>query len=329
MSCACVHRGDTATPCVTVAAGGASPCCAGAERVDVDARGSAGKHGSWSRHGGSGSNEAWPWCSRTSAPGRRTEVLFPPLGPALLSAHLKGLGVDARVFDGTFSSFDELIDDLVAWRPAIVGISAMVSLTAQRLAHRRGGARAAARRPAGGRRSAADRVPGPLPAARRRRVPRGGRRELPRVLPRLPARERATPATIGDLPLAEYAGLVADAGGVRVANPPVHHSQEEIAAYPLPDRDDFDHRAYQREWAPDRPPARRRCSRPWAVPTAASSAPSRSSATPSGGGRSTRSWPRSTTSSASATTACGSPTTPSHSTATTSRSSAGAWRRSG
>ena len=30
----------------------------------------------------------------------------------------------------------------------------------------------------------------------------------------------------------------------------MHHSQEEIAAYPLPDRGDFDHRAYQREWAP-------------------------------------------------------------------------------
>ena len=60
----------------------------------------------------------------------------------------------------------------------------------------------------------------------------------------------ATPATIGDLPLDAYAGLVADVDGVRVANAPVHHSQEEIAAYPLPDRGDFDHRGYQREWAP-------------------------------------------------------------------------------
>ena len=59
----------------------------------------------------------------------RTEVLFPPLGPALLSAHLKRAGVEARVFDGTFSSFDELVEDVVAWRPAIVGISAMASLT--------------------------------------------------------------------------------------------------------------------------------------------------------------------------------------------------------
>ena len=63
----------------------------------------------------------------------RTEVLFPPLGPALLKAHLHRVGVTARVFDGTFSSFDQLLDDLVAWRPAIVGISAMVSLTGNAL----------------------------------------------------------------------------------------------------------------------------------------------------------------------------------------------------
>jgi len=179
----------------------------------------------------------------------RTEVLFPPLGPALLSAHLKKAGVGARVFDGTFSSFDELIDDLVAWRPAIVGISVMVSLTGNAL-------RVAE--------AIRERLPNVLVVA-------GG--PLPTVFPdrflphvdvvfrgeadaSFPAfcrdylERRATPATLADLPLTEYAGLVADAGGARVANAPVHHSLEEIAAYPLPDRDDFDHRAYQREWAP-------------------------------------------------------------------------------
>jgi anaerobic magnesium-protoporphyrin IX monomethyl ester cyclase len=30
----------------------------------------------------------------------------------------------------------------------------------------------------------------------------------------------------------------------------VHHSAGQIAGFPLPDRGDFDHRAYQREWAP-------------------------------------------------------------------------------
>jgi anaerobic magnesium-protoporphyrin IX monomethyl ester cyclase len=179
----------------------------------------------------------------------RTEVLFPPLGPALLSAHLKKAGVEARVFDGTFSTFAELLDELVAWRPAIVGISTMVSLTGNAL-------RVAA--------AVRERLPGVLLVA-------GG--PLPTVFPgrflphvdvvfrgeadsSFPAfcrdylQRGVTPASLGDLRLADYAGLVADIGGVRAAAPPVHHSQQEIAAYPLPDRDDFDHRAYQREWAP-------------------------------------------------------------------------------
>lgn len=179
----------------------------------------------------------------------RTEVLFPPLGPALLSAHLKRAGVEARVFDGTFSSFDGLLDDLVAWRPAIVGISAMVSLTGTAL-------RVAA--------AVRERLPDALLVA-------GG--PLPTVFPdrflphvdvvfrgeadmSFPAFCRdyldggVTPATLGDLPLAGYAGLVGDVEGVRVANAPVHYSQEEIAGYPLPDRGDFDHAAYQRAWAP-------------------------------------------------------------------------------
>ena len=177
----------------------------------------------------------------------RTEVLFPPLGLALLSAHLKRAGVEARVFDGTFSSLDALLDDLVAWRPAVVGISAMVSLTGNAV-------RVAA--------AVRERLPDALLVA-------GG--PLPTVFPgrflphvdvvfrgeadlSFPAfcrdylQHGATPLTTGDLPLDEYAGLVADRRGSRVDNPPVHHTQEQIADFPLPDRGDFDHRAYQREW---------------------------------------------------------------------------------
>ena len=179
----------------------------------------------------------------------RTEVLFPPLGPALLSAHLKRAGVEARVFDGTFSSLEALVDDVVAWRPAVVGISSMVSLTGNTL-------RVAA--------ALRERLPDALLVA-------GG--PLPTVFPgrflphvdlvfrgeadvSFPAFCRdylargATRDDLGDLPLATYSGLVADGGGLRIDNPPVHHSQEEIAGFPLPDRGDFDHRAYQGAWAP-------------------------------------------------------------------------------
>ena len=177
----------------------------------------------------------------------RTELLFPPLGLAALSAQLKRLGVDAEVFDCTFSSFDELLDDLVAYRPAVVGISAMVSLTGNAL-HIAALVR--------------ERLPGTLLVA-------GG--PLPTVFPRRFAGHvdvvfrgeadlsfaafcrdylelRATPATVGDLPLRTYPGLVVDRDGLRVDNPVHHHSEEEIAGFPLPDRGDFDHAAYQREW---------------------------------------------------------------------------------
>ena len=177
----------------------------------------------------------------------RTELLFPPLGLAALSAQLKRLGVDAEVFDCTFSSFDELLDDLVAYRPAVVGISAMVSLTGNAL-HIAALVR--------------ERLPGTLLVA-------GG--PLPTVFPRRFAGHvdvvfrgeadlgfaafcrdylelRATPATVGDLPLRTYPGLAVDRDGLRVDNPVHHHSEEEIAGFPLPDRGDFDHAAYQREW---------------------------------------------------------------------------------
>ncbi|HMK91982.1 MAG TPA: radical SAM protein, partial [Thermoleophilia bacterium] len=38
--------------------------------------------------------------------------------------------------------------------------------------------------------------------------------------------------------------------GAHADVPPEHHSEEVIAAFPAPDRSDFDHAAYQREWAP-------------------------------------------------------------------------------
>ena len=43
---------------------------------------------------------------------------------------------------------------------------------------------------------------------------------------------------------------MADQPGARADVPPVHHDADVIAALPAPDRGDFDHAAYQREWAP-------------------------------------------------------------------------------
>jgi len=55
-------------------------------------------------------------------------MLFPPLGLAALTAHLRGLGVETKVFDGTFGSSEQLVRELTAYAPCIVGISSMVSL---------------------------------------------------------------------------------------------------------------------------------------------------------------------------------------------------------
>ena len=58
-----------------------------------------------------------------------TEMLFPPLGAATLAAQLRELGVQTKVFDCTFSNFSRLRNALTSYRPDIVGIYSMVSLT--------------------------------------------------------------------------------------------------------------------------------------------------------------------------------------------------------
>ena len=176
-----------------------------------------------------------------------TEMLFPPLGAATLAAQLRELGVQTKVFDCTFSNFSRLRNALTSYRPDIVGIYSMVSLTQNSL-------------------RIADMVRTSLPQAL---LVAGG--PLPTVFPRRYAQhfdavfrgeadvsfprfcsdyiqQQASPATIGGLPLDSYRGLFIPNHGLCVDNPTVHYSQSRLAAFPLPDRTDFDHAAYQREW---------------------------------------------------------------------------------
>jgi anaerobic magnesium-protoporphyrin IX monomethyl ester cyclase len=179
----------------------------------------------------------------------RTELLFPPLGLAALKARLAALGVRARVLDGTFRSPRDVIDELVASRPAVVGISVMVSLSSNAL-------RIAA--------AVHERLPealivagGPLPTVFPARfashVDAVFRGEADVSFPRFCRDYLAgagAPRDLRRLDLRGYAGLVVDRDGLRVDVSPVHHTAEEIAAFAPPDRGDFDHAAYQREWAP-------------------------------------------------------------------------------
>ena len=176
-----------------------------------------------------------------------TELLFPPLGEAALAAQLHRLGIETKVFDGTFSSFTRLSADLRAYEPDIVGIYSMISLTRNALE---------------------------VAAMVRTRLPQsllvaGG--PLPTVFPRRYAphvdavfrgeadvsfpgfcrdyfAQGGGRAGMAALPLATYDGLFVGDPALGVDNPTVHHPESELAAFPLPDRSDFDHAAYQREW---------------------------------------------------------------------------------
>ena len=176
-----------------------------------------------------------------------TEMLFPPLGIATLAGQLRKLGVESRVFDATFATFEALRADLVSYEPDIVGISAMVSLTGNtlRVAEMVRSSLPSSLLVAGG----------PLPTVFPRRfaarfdvVFRG---ETDLSFPRFCAEylDRGSSAkTMGELPLDSYGGLFVPNHGLQVDNPTVHYSESELQSFPLPDRSDFDHAAYQDVW---------------------------------------------------------------------------------
>src|SRR5665647_774047 len=69
------------------------------------------------------------------------EKLFPPLGIAYLASQLKEMGIPVAVEDCTFTGFDAVVGRIAASRPAIVGISVMVTMSRnafELLSHLRG-----------------------------------------------------------------------------------------------------------------------------------------------------------------------------------------------
>jgi anaerobic magnesium-protoporphyrin IX monomethyl ester cyclase len=176
-----------------------------------------------------------------------TEMLFPPLGAATLAGQLRKLGVETRVFDCTFGSFARLHADLNAFQPQIVGISSMVSLSGNTL-------RIAA--------MVREILPesllvagGPLPTVFPERYTRHFdavfRGEADLSFPRFCLdyfAQSVSPTRLSELPLDRYDGLFIRHDGLRVDNPTVHHPESELETFPLPDRSDFDHAAYQKEW---------------------------------------------------------------------------------
>jgi anaerobic magnesium-protoporphyrin IX monomethyl ester cyclase len=181
---------------------------------------------------------------RTRTP---TEILFPPLGAASLAAELRNLGIDVRIFDCTFSTFEELQNSLTAYQPGIVGIYSMVTLSRNTF------------KIAGMVRKMLPEslliAGGPLPTLYPERfstqfdaVFRG---ESNLYFPQFCTNyfeQAVTPATLAQMRLESYAGLFINQGAFQVDNPCVYFSEEQINSFPLPDRSDFNHKAYQKVW---------------------------------------------------------------------------------
>ena len=176
-----------------------------------------------------------------------TEMLLPPLGAATLAAQLRRLKIDTKVFDGTFGTFEQLRTDLTAYDPDIVGVYSMVSLTANtlRVAEMVRTSLPKALLVAGGP------LPTVFPGRYTLHFDAVFRGEADVSFPRF-CRDYfaygAVPAQMGALPLDEYGGLFVPNHGLHVTNATVHHGEGELATFPLPDRSDFDHAAYQQEW---------------------------------------------------------------------------------
>ncbi len=176
-----------------------------------------------------------------------TEMLFPPLGLAALAGQLRGSGVEVRIFDGTFSAPERVSEALAAWRPDVAGIYSMIGLSrntfriADSLRARLPGCLLVAGGP----------MPTLYPARYLPRFDAVFRGEADLSFPRFCRdldRLRVGRERLAGLPLTSYEGLFIDRPDLNVDNPPVHHREEEIATFPLPDRSGFDHAAYQEAW---------------------------------------------------------------------------------
>jgi anaerobic magnesium-protoporphyrin IX monomethyl ester cyclase len=183
-------------------------------------------------------------CFRTRS---RTEMLFPPLGAAALASQLRQRGLQTRVFDCTFGSVRQVHKALLAYQPDIVGIYSMISLSRNtfRLATMVRASLPGSLVVAGGPMPTLypDRYGPPFDAVFR------GESDL--SFPRF-CRDfgglNGSRQTLEELPLETYEGLFVRDGALEVDNPAIHYGERDIDSFPLPDRSDFDHAAYQRVW---------------------------------------------------------------------------------
>ncbi|MFZ0534653.1 MAG: radical SAM protein [Anaerolineales bacterium] len=176
-----------------------------------------------------------------------TEMLFPPLGAACLSAQLKLRHIETRIFDCTFKTFRRVAKDLLAYHPDIVGLSSMILLSRNtfRFAELVREHLPEALLVVGGPMPTLypDRYNGPFDLVFRGEADLSFPNFCQDYFTRQVGRK-----TLYELDLANYPGLYGHNLDLKVDNPIVHHSLQEIRSFPIPDRSGFDHAAYQRAW---------------------------------------------------------------------------------
>ena len=175
------------------------------------------------------------------------ELLFPPLGAAHLASQIQALGIRSKIFDCTFSTFEEILEGLRAYQPEVVGVYSMITLSRN--------AMRVARAVRAGLPESTLIAGGPLPTLYPEQYSRTFdavfRGEVDLSFPKFckdlldlgGSRKR-----IGALSLPTYAGLYWRHNGSQCDNPTVHHPEKDLDLFPLPYRRDFDHAAYQQVW---------------------------------------------------------------------------------
>jgi anaerobic magnesium-protoporphyrin IX monomethyl ester cyclase len=181
---------------------------------------------------------------RTKSP---TEMLFPPLGLALLASQLHRLGIESKIFDCTFDTFETIQNKLESYHPDIVGIYTMVTLSHNtfRIAEMVRTILPESLLVAGG----------PLPTLYPEQYSKvfnavfRGEADLsfPAFCSDLFAQKSARPQ-LKELVLNKYPGLFIRRDVLQVENPLIHYREKELDTFPLPYRGDFDHPAYQEVW---------------------------------------------------------------------------------
>lgn len=177
----------------------------------------------------------------------RNEILFPPLGEAYLASQLHLLGIETRIFDCTFETLETIQTELKDYKPDIVGIYSMVTLSrnAFKIA-----------------KLVREEIPesllvvgGPLPTLYPDQystefdlVFRG---EADLSFPKFCQdffNLNLTKNELGKLSLDAYSGLYIKNPTICIDNPLGHSTESELASFPIAYRDDFDHAAYQDYW---------------------------------------------------------------------------------